>query len=199
VNRKLKFSVPSAGLVMPSIFCSTQGPTIAFVVTGAEAACCHGQLNLTSGSRTLIPARCSAADSAVIASHATARRKTTPAAMTTAQRAHRGTRAARRTARRARPGPRRRGLPGGFPGGFPGRATPGTGPGSGSGAVPPASRYGACWFMTRAMAGYLLSGQTVAGYFRLSTTGTAPNGGRNRAPGLSGASGSAIRGQCIFA
>ena len=62
VNVKLKFSVPSAGREMPSIFCSTQGPTLTLVVVPAVTDC-HGQPNATCGSRTLSPTRCRAADS----------------------------------------------------------------------------------------------------------------------------------------
>ncbi len=62
VNVKLKFSVPSAGREMPSIFCSTQGPTLTLVVVPAVTDC-HGQPNATCGSRTLSPTRCRAPDS----------------------------------------------------------------------------------------------------------------------------------------
>src|SRR6516225_8556300 len=77
VNRKLKFSVPRAGREIPSIFCSTKGPTMVFVLVPDEMDC-HGQPNLTSGRCTLMPTRWSAADSAVSTAQAAARRKISP-------------------------------------------------------------------------------------------------------------------------
>src|SRR5215470_12640428 len=107
VNRKLKFSVPSAGLSMPSIFCSTQGPTMTVWVV-LEVPDCHGQPNLTFGRCTLIPIRCSAADSAVSTSQAAARRKT--ATITARMTVHRTQRGIRRMLNRVRgPGGRHAG------------------------------------------------------------------------------------------
>src|SRR5215472_4180253 len=91
VNRKLKFSVPRAGREIPWIFCSTRGPTMVFVVVPDEMDC-HGQPNLMSGRCTLMPTRCSAADSAVSTTQAAARRKMSPkTTRTAAHLAQRGT------------------------------------------------------------------------------------------------------------
>ena len=76
VNTKVKFAWPSAGLEIPSIFCSTHGPRSVLVVAGATAwIACHGQPNFTLGRWTLIPTRCSAADSAIRTTDAIAWRK----------------------------------------------------------------------------------------------------------------------------
>ena len=74
VKTKLKFSVPSAGLEMPSIFCSTQGPSWALELVPALIVC-HGQASRIRGRCTFSPQKCSAADSAVSATEAIARRK----------------------------------------------------------------------------------------------------------------------------
>jgi hypothetical protein len=52
VKVKLKFSVPRAGLEIPSIFCSTHGPTSVSVAVPALIDC-HGQDSLTCGRCTL--------------------------------------------------------------------------------------------------------------------------------------------------
>ena len=83
VNVKLKLSVPKAGLEMPSIFCSTQGPTGVSVVVPAVTDC-HGQASLTCGRRTSSPARCRAADSAASTAHAMTFRNTSPTSTRTA-------------------------------------------------------------------------------------------------------------------
>src|ERR1700721_2016288 len=49
VNTKLKFSVPRAGCEMPSIFCSTNGPSSVSVVV-PEVIDVHGQASLRAGS-----------------------------------------------------------------------------------------------------------------------------------------------------
>ena len=72
VKVKSKFAVPSAGLSIPSIFCSTIGPTSVFVVVED-----HGQPKLTCGRWTLAENRCSPADSTASNAHATMRRKKT--------------------------------------------------------------------------------------------------------------------------
>ena len=102
VKTKLKFSVPRAGREIPSIFCSTSGPTRVFVVVPALIDC-QGQPNLRCGRFTLTPKRCKAADSAASTAHATARRKKRPAS--TARAAHfaqRGTSGRRGQRRRLR-------------------------------------------------------------------------------------------------
>src|SRR5215813_4998641 len=85
VNRKLKFALPSAGLEIPSIFCSTHGPRSVSVVAPA-AIVCHGQANLTLGRWASTPTRCSAADRVISTTDAIARRKIRPT--TTAAAAH---------------------------------------------------------------------------------------------------------------
>src|SRR5215831_8880463 len=74
VNTKLKFTRPSAGLEMPSIFCRTHGPT-GVVVVEFDADDCHGQANLIDGRWMPTPTRCRAADRANSTAHATARRQ----------------------------------------------------------------------------------------------------------------------------
>src|SRR5450755_2313490 len=74
VKTKLKFSVPSAGLEMPSIFCSTQGPSWALELVAALIVC-HGQASRTCGRCTFSPRKCSEADSAISTTEAIARRK----------------------------------------------------------------------------------------------------------------------------
>src|SRR5215471_6395493 len=86
---------------MPSIFCNTQGPTMTVWVV-LEVPDCHGQPNLTFGRCTLIPIRCSAADSAVSTSQAAARRKT--ATITARMTVHRTQRGIRRMLNRGRGG-----------------------------------------------------------------------------------------------
>jgi hypothetical protein len=83
VKVKLKFSVPRAGLEMPSIFCSTHGPTSVSVVVPALIAC-HGQANVICGSRTLMPNRCSVAESAASTAQAITLRNTRAARTRTA-------------------------------------------------------------------------------------------------------------------
>ena len=83
VKVKLKFSVPRAGREMPSIFCSTQGPTSVSVVVPALIVC-HGQASLIWGSRTLIPNRCRAAESAASTAQAITLRNTRPTSTRTA-------------------------------------------------------------------------------------------------------------------
>src|ERR1700757_2523241 len=73
VNRKLNVVLPSAGLSMPSIFCSTSGPTRVFELVVDDAD--HGQPNDTCGRSTFTPNRCSAPDSAASTAQATIRRK----------------------------------------------------------------------------------------------------------------------------
>src|SRR5271165_115554 len=92
VKTKLKFSVPRAGREIPSIFCSTHGPTLVSVVVPA-AIDCHGHPNLMLGRCTLSPIRCSAAESTASATNATALRKMSPAsASRAAHLSQRGTR-----------------------------------------------------------------------------------------------------------
>ena len=93
VKVKLKFSVPRAGLEMPSIFCSTQGPMLVSVVVPALTAC-HGQASLICGRRTLIPNRCRVAESATSAAQAITLRNSRPARTRTA--AHESLRGIRR-------------------------------------------------------------------------------------------------------
>ena len=83
VKVKLKFSVPKAGLEIPSIFCSTQGPMLVSVVVPALIAC-HGQASLICGRRTLNPNRCRVAESATSAAQAITLRKSRPARTRTA-------------------------------------------------------------------------------------------------------------------
>src|SRR6202012_640225 len=78
VNTKLKLSVPSAGLEMPSIFCSTQGPTATLVVELPEPADRQGQPKLICGRCTLRPKKCRLADSVAMTTAARARRNTSP-------------------------------------------------------------------------------------------------------------------------
>src|SRR6266571_7984236 len=79
VKKKLKFAWPRAGLEIPSIFCSTHGPRSVLVVAVAPARIvCQGQPNLTLGKWTLMPTRCSAAESATRTTDATALRKIRP-------------------------------------------------------------------------------------------------------------------------
>src|ERR1044071_5463550 len=77
VNAKLKFTRPSAGFEIPSIFCSTHGPT-GVVVVDVDATDCHGHPNLIDGRWIPSPTRWSAADRATSTAHATARRKISP-------------------------------------------------------------------------------------------------------------------------
>jgi hypothetical protein len=122
VNRKLKVVVPRAGLSIPSIFCSTRGPTRVFELVVDDDD--HGQPNETCGRWMLAPNRCSAADSAASTAQATTRRKTTPTMTITAvQRSQRGIHECQC----------RRG--GGGPPGGPGRTTVGFSP-----RPPPAAR-----------------------------------------------------------
>src|SRR5579875_1949514 len=91
VNTKLKVTVPSAGREMPSIFCSTHGPTLVLVVVAAP--CCHGQASLICGRCTSTPANRNTADSAISAIAAIARRNTSATSpAVAAQPAQRGTR-----------------------------------------------------------------------------------------------------------
>src|ERR1041385_3195803 len=77
VNTKLKFTRPSAGLEIPSIFCSTHGPT-GVVVVEFDVTDCHGQPNLIDGRWMPIPTRWNAADRANRTPHPTARGKIRP-------------------------------------------------------------------------------------------------------------------------
>src|SRR6201987_2631635 len=89
VNMKSKVVVPSAGLSIPSIFCSTSGPTSVVELLDDD----HGQPKSMCGRGTLAPKECSVADSAASTAQATARWK--PATMTTitvVQRSQRGNR-----------------------------------------------------------------------------------------------------------
>src|SRR3984885_10697791 len=89
VNRKLKVVVPSAGLSIPSIFCSTSGPTSVVELDDDEED--QGQPNVTCGRWTSAPNRWSAADSAASTAQATIRRKTrTTMTITALQRIQRG-------------------------------------------------------------------------------------------------------------
>src|SRR6516162_4488824 len=104
VKTKLKCSVPRAGREMPSIFCSTSGPTMVLELL-PEVIDCHGQPNLMLGRCTLTPMRCSPAESAASTAHATARRKTKPTRpMMMAHFAQRGMRGRSRGQRRRGPG-----------------------------------------------------------------------------------------------
>ncbi len=85
VKLKLKFSVPSAGLEIPSIFCSTHGPRSMLVVVPALIDC-NGHESRTWGRWTLIPTTCKAADSATKTAHAIALRNIRPS--TTMKAAH---------------------------------------------------------------------------------------------------------------
>jgi hypothetical protein len=77
VKTKLKFSVPRAGLEMPSMFCSTHGPTETSVVEPALIDC-HGHANVMCGRWMSSPTRCRNPDSAAMTAHATALRKIKP-------------------------------------------------------------------------------------------------------------------------
>src|SRR5450755_4598159 len=124
VKTKLKFSVPSAGLEMPSIFCRTHGPICAVVVLPAVIVC-QGHANRTCGRCTLKPRKCSIAESAIKTTEAITRRKIRPTRMTTALLlTHRGT--------QRRRGRDRCGGPGGQPLGGPGARAAPAAPGSGS-------------------------------------------------------------------
>src|SRR6202050_4626520 len=94
VNRKSKLTRPSAGLEIPSIFCSPHGPRSVFVVVvwTTLVAACQGQPNLMLGRCTLTPTTCSAADSAISARDAIALRKISPTAITAVHLAHGGMR-----------------------------------------------------------------------------------------------------------
>src|ERR1700689_1169114 len=96
VNRKLKVVVPSAGLSMPSIFCSTSGPTSVVEVLVSEDD--HGQPKGTCGRGALTPNRCSAPDSTASAAQAAIRRNT--ASTTTISTVHRSQRGIREYQRR---------------------------------------------------------------------------------------------------
>ena len=91
VKTKLKFSVPSAGLEMPSIFCRTHGPICALVVLPAVIVC-QGHANRTCGRWTLKPRKWNVADSAISTTEAITRRKIRPTSTTAALHlTHRGT------------------------------------------------------------------------------------------------------------
>src|ERR1700760_240982 len=79
VNTKLKLSVPSAGLEMPSIFCSTQGPTATLVLELLDPAACHGQPTGMWGRCTLRQKKGGLPDGPAMTIAATARRNTNPA------------------------------------------------------------------------------------------------------------------------
>ena len=74
---KLKLAWPRAGLKIPSIFCSTQGPRSVLVVVPVLIVC-HGQANLIAGRWTLMPTKCRAAESAISTTDAIARRDIRP-------------------------------------------------------------------------------------------------------------------------
>src|SRR5579864_377375 len=82
VKVKVKFSVPSAGLEIPSMLCSTHGPTATSVVE-PELIDCQGQPNLMLGRWTLSPTRCRNPESAAMTSQARALRKIKPATTAT--------------------------------------------------------------------------------------------------------------------
>src|SRR5262249_36455880 len=123
-----KVTRPSAGLEIPSIFCSTQGPRSVLVVVPAVMVC-QGQANLMCGRCTLMPTRWKAADRAMSTTAAIARRKISPITTTTADHlTQRGTQ-------------RGGGVPG-VPGGPGSPAAGGASPGGGAPASPgPSGRY----------------------------------------------------------